>query len=46
MRLSSLYSRKCPPDYSFMTDYVLAYAWLTVALDKGPVPTQLWLDMK
>jgi TPR repeat protein len=35
MRLYKLYSRKYPPDYSFMTDYVLAYAWLTVALNQG-----------
>ena len=35
MALYSLYSRKYPPDCSFMTDYVLAYAWLTVALNRG-----------
>ncbi len=56
MRLSSLYRRKYPPDYSFMTDYVLAYAWLKVALDKGAssdttvfgvkVPTDRWLRNK
>ena len=56
MRLSSLYSRKYPPDYSFMTDYVLAYAWLKVALDKGAssyttmvghkVTTESWLRRK
>ena len=35
MALYGLYSSKYPPDYSFMTDYVLAYAWLTVALNRG-----------
>ena len=35
MQLSKLYRRKYPPDFSFMTDYVVAYAWLKVALDKG-----------
>lgn len=53
MGLSSLYSRKYPPDYSFMTDYILSYAWLKVALDEGAssyttvfghkVPTDRWL---
>ena len=56
MELSKLYYRKYPPDYSFMTDYVLAYAWLKVALDKGAssyktvfgrkVPTENWLRPK
>ena len=56
MELSKLYHRKYPPDYSFMTDYVLAYAWLKVALDKGAssyttvfghkVPTDSWLQRK
>lgn len=35
MELSKLYRRKYPPDFSFMTDYVVAFAWLKVALDKG-----------
>lgn len=35
MELSRIYRRKYPPDYSFMTDYILSYAWLKVALDKG-----------
>ncbi len=56
MELSSLYRRKYPPDYSFMTDYILSYAWLKVALDKGgssyktvfgqKVPTDRWLRTK
>ena len=56
MELSSLYRRKYPPDYSFMTDYILSYAWLKVALDKGAssyktvfgqrVPTDSWLRRK
>ena len=56
MGLSSLYRRKYPPDYSFMTDYILSYAWLKVALDKGAssyttelghkVPTDRWLRNK
>ncbi len=56
MALSSLYWREYPPNYSFMTDYVLAYAWLKVALDKGAsstttvfgdkVPTDRWLRNK
>ena len=33
--LWGLYRRKYPPEHSFMTDYVLAYAWLTVALNRG-----------
>lgn len=35
MALHNLYSDKYPPAYSFMTNYVLSYAWLKVALDKG-----------
>ena len=35
MELSGMYRRKYPPDYSFMTDYILSYAWLKVALDRG-----------
>lgn len=56
MELSSLYRRKYPPDYSFMTDYILSYAWLKVALDKGAssyktvfgqeMPTDRWLRTK
>ncbi len=56
MELSRLYRRKYPPDYSSMTDYVLAYAWLRVALDKGAssyttvfgrrVTTESWLRRK
>ena len=56
LALSKLYRRKYPPDYSFMTDYILSYAWLKVALDKGAssyttvfgdkVPTDRWLRNK
>ena len=35
MELSRIYRRKYPPGYSFMTDYILSYAWLKVAMDKG-----------
>lgn len=35
MELSRIYRRKYPPGYSFMTDYILSYAWLKVARDKG-----------
>lgn len=35
LALYSLYRDEYPLAYSFMTDYVLAYAWLKVALDKG-----------
>lgn len=35
MALHHLYSTKYPPAYSFMTNYVLSYAWLKVAMDKG-----------
>ena len=35
LQLGILYSEEYPPDYSFLTDYVMAYTWLTVALDKG-----------
>ncbi len=35
MELSRIYRRKYPPGYSFMTDFVLSYAWLKVAQDKG-----------
>lgn len=56
MELSKLYRRKYPPDYSSMTDYILSYAWLKVALDKGAssyktvfghkVTTESWLRRK
>ncbi len=35
MALHHLYSAKYPPAYSFMTNYVLSYAWLKIALNKG-----------
>ena len=35
MALHHLYSAKYPPAYSFMTNYVLSYAWLKIAMDKG-----------
>lgn len=35
LALYRLYRRKYPPGYSLMPDYVRAYAWLKVALDKG-----------
>lgn len=35
LALSSLYRREYPPSYSLITDYVRAYAWLKIALDKG-----------
>ena len=56
MELSKLYRRKYHADYSFMTDYILSYAWLKVALDNGAssyktvfghrVPTDSWLRTK
>lgn len=35
IELSRIYRRKYPPGFSFMTDYMLSYAWLKVAMDKG-----------
>ena len=56
MELSKLYRRKYPPDYLSMTDFILSYAWLKVALDKGAsayttefghkVTTESWLRRK
>ena len=56
IELSKLYRRKYPPEYSYMTDYILSYAWLKVALDKGASshtttaghtePTDSWLRKK
>ena len=56
IELSKLYRRKYPPDYSFLTDYILSYAWLKVVLDKGASshittgghtePTDSWMRKK